>query len=155
MSNWERKVYKPKDVDYQLRVLPRGKVLQRDKYTCQSCRKRLAARLLSIHHIIPRSDGGTNVMYNLITLCHSCHDMIELAEPIIRTKQEILYHAVSLAELDRQEEVLPEPLPESDRPSWHAWVYGGARNPNHNSQNVRERDLREQINPILRKRVIS
>ena len=38
---------------------------------------------LTVHHIIPRSEGGCNDPDNLITLCHSCHDEIE--ETSIRT----------------------------------------------------------------------
>jgi len=108
--------------------LPRTQVLQRDRYTCQSCRKKFKANQLSIHHIIPRREGGTNQMENLITLCWKCHDMIELAEPPIRTKQQILYHAKALEELERQKLEIRdanEPPPKD----WHAWVYGSADNP--------------------------
>ena len=31
---------------------------------------------LEIHHIIPKSEGGTNDIGNLIPLCHTCHCMI-------------------------------------------------------------------------------
>ncbi len=42
-NNWKSLVYKEKEVEYRLKVLPRGKVLKRDHYTCQSCRQRLPA----------------------------------------------------------------------------------------------------------------
>jgi 5-methylcytosine-specific restriction endonuclease McrA len=54
----------------------RGRVYERDNYTCQVCGKtngRLAA-----HHIIPRRDGGQDSMDNLITVCDGvCHKKIE------------------------------------------------------------------------------
>ena len=129
-NNWKSRVYKEKEVEYQLKVLPRGKVLKRDHYTCQSCRQRLPAYALSTHHIIPRSENGTNILDNLITLCHYCHDLIEIAEPPIRTRQEILYHAVSLNELEKQLTESLESMPEEfdiSRPIWHKWVYGGVK----------------------------
>lgn len=130
MDNWKNKVYKGKEVDFRLLVLPRGKILKRDHYTCQSCRQRLPAYALSVHHIIPRTEGGTNILENLITLCHHCHDLIELAQPPIRTRQEILYHVVSLNELERQLSECTEIESESNnlsRPIWHKWVYGGVK----------------------------
>lgn len=128
--DWRSSVYKEKQVDYRLMILPRGKVLKRDHYTCQSCRQRLNAFELSVHHIIPREIGGTNILDNLITLCHSCHDLIELADPPIRTRQEILYHVVSLKELEKQLGEALEREPDNydiSRPIWHKWVYGGVK----------------------------
>lgn len=29
---------------------------------------------LQVHHIIPLSKGGTNHPFNLIVLCHNCHE---------------------------------------------------------------------------------
>lgn len=123
---WEEKVYKSKEVDYRLTTLPRHKVLKRDKYTCQSCRKRLTASELQIHHIKPRSEGGTNIMSNLITLCWRCHDLIELAEPPIRTLQEILYHAQAL---DLLNQMLDNPIEYATDNDWRKWVYGSMKKP--------------------------
>jgi len=131
-GQWQGKVYRPREVDYKLKTLPRSKVLKRDNYVCQSCRKRYKAGLLSIHHIIPRTEGGTNKMGNLITLCHHCHDLIELAEPPIRTKQEILYHAKALEDIELTERQLALQAEDDIDPTkaWRKWVYGGYRNPN-------------------------
>lgn len=49
----------------------REKVLNRDSFTCQRCG---TAEDLEIHHIVPRSKGGTNTLHNLITLCQRCHE---------------------------------------------------------------------------------
>ena len=46
-------------------------VLNRDNYTCQLCGKKHVR--LEVHHIIFRSNGGTDDENNLITLCEACH----------------------------------------------------------------------------------
>jgi len=57
---------------------------QRDNYICQRCNKSRAdlGRLPDVHHIIPfqRFNGdylAANQMENLITLCQSCHQIVE------------------------------------------------------------------------------
>lgn len=46
-------------------------VLWRDNYTCQQCKKKNVA--LHVHHIVYRSQGGSDDESNLITLCENCH----------------------------------------------------------------------------------
>lgn len=46
-------------------------VLNRDKYVCQCCKTRKGT--LHVHHIVCRSNGGSDKMENLITLCEDCH----------------------------------------------------------------------------------
>ena len=48
----------------------REKVLKRDDRKCSGCGVRVN---LQVHHIIPLSLGGRNVMENLTTLCKECH----------------------------------------------------------------------------------
>lgn len=47
-------------------------VFARDNYTCQCCGKS-KNKILQTHHIIYRSNGGTNRVDNLITVCTDCH----------------------------------------------------------------------------------
>ena len=47
-------------------------VFARDNYTCQVCGKS-KDKILQIHHIIYRSNGGSNRVDNLITVCTDCH----------------------------------------------------------------------------------
>lgn len=49
-------------------------VLNRDGYKCQICGSKDTQ--LEVHHIIYRSNGGSNRMDNLVTLCHDCHSKI-------------------------------------------------------------------------------
>lgn len=47
-------------------------VFARDNYTCQVCGKS-KGKVLQTHHIVYRSNGGTNRADNLITVCNDCH----------------------------------------------------------------------------------
>ena len=64
----------------------RQKVLWRDKYTCQRCKSKDQLRA---HHIIFRSQGGTNRVSNGLTLCEECHAALHLGEWVVgkRPKQ--------------------------------------------------------------------
>ena len=69
----------PQGVDYQrgerygIATL-REAVFSRDNHTCQCCGRTIKdGAILHVHHIIYRSNGGTNRMANLITVCDKCH----------------------------------------------------------------------------------
>ena len=53
-------------------------VLNRDKYTCQHCKTKQGT--LEVHHIIFRSNGGSDEPDNLITLCRQCHRELHLGK---------------------------------------------------------------------------
>ena len=66
-----------KGVDYQQGQIygffdERYFVFARDNYTCQVCGKS-KDKILQTHHIIYRSNGGTDRVDNLITVCTDCH----------------------------------------------------------------------------------
>lgn len=46
-------------------------VRRRDNYTCQHCGQTEGS--LHVHHVIPKAEGGTDDLDNLITLCVQCH----------------------------------------------------------------------------------
>jgi hypothetical protein len=94
-------------------------IKKRDKYRCLSC---FSTKRLTCHHIIARDRGGVSVPDNLITLCVSCHDIIE---PLQLSRAEIIGFGER-----QQQEVEPEKV-EPEKPTgindWHCWVYGGNR----------------------------
>jgi len=56
-------------------------VRKRDSYICQKCKKPLEDLKknnikLQVHHIKPKSRGGTDVPENLVTLCEHCHKQV-------------------------------------------------------------------------------
>ena len=58
-------------------------VLDRDSYKCQHCKGKSKDKRLEVHHIIFRSDNGSDEPENLITLCKTCHDMVHDGKIII------------------------------------------------------------------------
>ncbi|EJC80198.1 ATP-dependent DNA helicase, RecQ family [Rhizobium leguminosarum bv. trifolii WSM2297] len=48
-------------------------VLARDGYKCVSCSTRVKSRDADVHHLLPRSMGGSDEPSNLVTLCDGCH----------------------------------------------------------------------------------
>ena len=51
----------------------KAKVLNRDNYTCQRCKNKRKDSKLEVHHIVFKSQGGSDEEDNLIALCHTCH----------------------------------------------------------------------------------
>lgn len=52
----------------------RYSILNRDKFTCQSCGAKASdGAVLEVDHILPRSKGGSNDPSNLKTLCSKCN----------------------------------------------------------------------------------
>lgn len=51
-------------------------VLDRDSYTCQNCKGKTKDGRLEVHHIVFRSNGGSDEAENLMTLCKTCHDKV-------------------------------------------------------------------------------
>jgi hypothetical protein len=57
----------------------RRRVYRRDDYTCQNCGTVGGAKgnaELHAHHIIPRSQAGSDQPKNLTTLCQACHSQL-------------------------------------------------------------------------------
>lgn len=50
----------------------------RDGYKCQCCGKKDCR--LEVHHLLPRSKGGSDKLANLITLCSDCHHLAHSSE---------------------------------------------------------------------------
>lgn len=71
-----RLVYKDRYFSREVKHFTKNKVaaLERDDWTCQICGRQ---ERLHVHHRIPRYQGGTEALDNLITLCSGCHMTIE------------------------------------------------------------------------------
>lgn len=106
----------------------RANILFRDKKECQRCgTKSKAGRGLTIHHIVPRSEGGSVHGSNLVTLCHVCHDTVEMKG--YRTYAEVITTDEPIKYYDEELEDFVAKAIDLDRPIWHNWVYGGKRRP--------------------------
>ncbi|HEY4385216.1 MAG TPA: RNA-guided endonuclease IscB, partial [Ktedonobacteraceae bacterium] len=49
-------------------------VLTRDGYTCQQCQGKSKDQRLEVHHLVFRSQNGSDEEENLLALCKTCHD---------------------------------------------------------------------------------
>jgi HNH endonuclease len=62
----------PPDWDFRRRkCLDRDKDKEHGVYCCRLCQ---GINSLIVHHVMPRSRGGSHSLQNLITLCAKCHD---------------------------------------------------------------------------------
>jgi 5-methylcytosine-specific restriction endonuclease McrA len=75
-------------------------VLYRDGYQCQKCKTQKGK--LHVHHIVFRSNGGTNAPNNLITLCKSCHDKLHNGEFEIKGVRSKTKHATEIGIIKSQ-----------------------------------------------------
>ena len=99
----------------------RHSIILRDHRRCKRCDKRFIEKNLTVHHITPREDGGSDDSTNLVSLCVECHNFVEgrfftLAD-IIGSYGDRSYH----------ETLEHEPIREMVRPDWHRYVYGGVK----------------------------
>ncbi|MEN8215706.1 MAG: HNH endonuclease [Pseudomonadota bacterium] len=62
-------------------------VLHRDGYKCKSGQKGNHSKKLHVHHIQFKSNGGTDIPSNLITLCETCHDALHRGEFELKTRK--------------------------------------------------------------------
>jgi len=69
-------------------------VLYRDDYQCQKCKTKKGK--LHVHHVVFRSNGGTDTPSNLITLCESCHDKLHSGEFEIKGVRSKTKHATEI-----------------------------------------------------------
>jgi hypothetical protein len=89
-------------------------VLYRDNYTCQYCKGKSKDSRLHAHHIIFRSNKGSDEESNLITLCKTCHDKLHNGEISLKKNGKIkgqLKHATQMNSIRQQ---LLRLLPEAE-----------------------------------------
>jgi 5-methylcytosine-specific restriction endonuclease McrA len=71
-------------------------VLHRDKYRCRSGRKGKHSKKLHVHHIVFRSQGGSNAPGNLVTLCETCHEALHAGAFQYKAKKSRTKHATEI-----------------------------------------------------------
>jgi 5-methylcytosine-specific restriction endonuclease McrA len=54
--------------------MKRLRIYMRDKFRCQYCGEKKAAKDLTLDHILPRSRGGDNSPVNIVTACVPCNN---------------------------------------------------------------------------------
>jgi 5-methylcytosine-specific restriction endonuclease McrA len=70
-------------------------VLHRDGFQCQKCKTKKGK--LHVHHIVFRSNGGTDTPNNLITFCESCHEKLHNGEFTIKGIKSKTKHATEIS----------------------------------------------------------
>ena len=61
-------------------------VLTRDGYVCQHCKGQSKDRRLEVHHIVFRSQQGSDEEANLLTLCKTCHEGLHAGTVTLKQK---------------------------------------------------------------------
>lgn len=127
-GKWEGNVYRPSEEKYSTAWWKEIKmaVIRRDHYRCFRCEKKYKVTL-SVHHLIPRDEGGEDNPENLITLCVECHNIVEMAG--CKTRAEILATLPEDIPIKQRYEPEPDRVETFERPEWHKWVYGGQKKP--------------------------
>jgi RecQ family ATP-dependent DNA helicase len=81
-------------------------VLERDNWSCQDCGLHCERGEADVHHLIPRSSGGSDDPSNLITLCDGCHAARHPNLQVTLSRRMIERWAIRLAKfLDRHAEL--------------------------------------------------
>ena len=102
-------------------------IRMRDKYICFRCDKKFKKSDLSVHHIVPRKEGGTEDGSNLVTLCHPCHDHVEINQ--LKSKTDIIasFDEPLLLAKKKPTKTVIHKDESFTRPTWHSVVYGGQK----------------------------
>lgn len=56
-------------------MLARRQALVRDGYQCRVCSQVVYGKKAHVDHILPKSQGGSDLLENLQTLCSTCHQL--------------------------------------------------------------------------------
>jgi hypothetical protein len=74
-------------------------VLTRDGYVCQHCKGKSKDQRLEVHHLVFKSQNGSDEESNLLTLCKTCHDGLHAGTMTLKTpgkKKGNLAHATQM-----------------------------------------------------------
>lgn len=93
------------------------RIFEKHKGRCFRCDKKNRLSGISIHHVLPRADGGGNNDENLVPLCHTCHDLVESKN--CKSTADI-YKTIDT-------ETPAEYVNTEEKIDWHCVVYGGQK----------------------------
>jgi len=65
----------PEEEDYFTNLEKKGKLFERDKWTCYYCGEKVTSENATLDHTIPEYKGGKNTKENLKTACLICNSM--------------------------------------------------------------------------------
>ena len=79
-------------------------VLNRDKHTCKKCGGKNKDNRLEVHHVVFRSNGGSDEQDNLLTLCKACHDKVHKGKLVLKggKVKSLLRHATQMNSIRTQ-----------------------------------------------------
>ncbi|MES2213018.1 MAG: RNA-guided endonuclease IscB [Pseudomonadota bacterium] len=77
-------------------------ILSRDGYTCQSRQKVRHHAVLEVHHLVFRSQGGTDTPTNLLTLCSDCHAALHAGVFELKARRSQTKHATEMGIVQSQ-----------------------------------------------------
>ena len=97
--------------------LNRRNLFARDQNRCQYCGKRFASSELSLDHVIPRSQGGTNAWENIVCACIRCN-----VRKGGRTPHQAHLKLIGLPVKPRRSPVLTIKLSDSKYASWKQFL---------------------------------
>lgn len=87
-----------RNIPHRVQVVSRKNLYARDGYTCQYCGVMLAAKDLTLDHIMPRSRGGASRWENLVSACRECNRVKgdrtpeEAGMPLLRIPRVLTIH---------------------------------------------------------------
>ena len=97
--------------------LNRRNLFARDQNRCQYCGRRRPTTELSLDHVIPRSQGGTNAWDNIVCACVRCN-----VKKGGRTPEQAHMKLITLPKRPRRSPVLTIKLSDSKYASWKQFL---------------------------------
>lgn len=75
----------------------RGRILQRDNYTCYRCGQRHKGKNLTMDHVIPLAAGGPHCYANMAACCRPCN--LKKADTVLPIHHPRMAEAIAAYEL--------------------------------------------------------
>lgn len=76
-------------------------LLYHANHKCQHCGGKSGDKILNVHHVKPRANGGTDTVDNLIVLCETCHKNYHNGKITLKIKRSKEYKAETIMNIIR------------------------------------------------------